>query len=168
MLCQRQTCTRQTNEVGHSPVPRSPVPSPKKHSPLRSNCDARCGIIAARAAPTLQEFLIGLADAACPVVSSGVLNLEDGVRFSVAGRKTSDSNCQHAEGAPLILTATSYSQGEAHCTFDSVSQDSGGWLAKAKCSVEGEDQEGTFTFVVEGDKLTIRDDSGERSLLRCP
>ena len=77
-------------------------------------------------------------------------------------------NDQGVEGAPLILTATSYNQGEAHCTFDSVSQDSGGWLAKAKCSVEGEDQQGTFTFVVEGDKLTIRDDSGERSLSRCP
>jgi hypothetical protein len=75
---------------------------------------------------------------------------------------------QSLEGAPLILTATSYNQGEAHCTFDSVSQDSGAWLAKAKCSVEGEDQEGTFTFVVDGDKLTIRDDSGERSLSRCP
>ncbi len=59
-----------------------------------------------------------------------------GTWASDAGQCKTD---QSVEGAPLILTATSYNQGEAHCTFDSVSQDSGAWLAKAKCSVEGED-----------------------------
>lgn len=76
-------------------------------------------------------------------------------------------NDQSAEDPPLILTDTTYDQGEAHCTLSSVNEDAGAWKAKAKCSVEGDEQEGTFTFVVDGDKLTIRDDSGERSLSRC-
>jgi hypothetical protein len=75
---------------------------------------------------------------------------------------------QGAEGAPLILTESTYDQGEAHCTLEDASEADGGWQVKAKCMVEGEPQEGTFTFIVAGDKLTIRDDSGERSLQRCP
>lgn len=92
--------------------------------------------------------------------------------FPFVGTWASDpvqcKNEQGAENPPLVLTANSYNQGEAHCAFDAVKQDAGAWLAKAKCSVEGEDQEGTFTFQVDGDKLTIRDDSGDRSLTRCP
>ena len=77
-------------------------------------------------------------------------------------------NDQSSENPPLVLTETAYDQGEAHCALSSVNEDAGAWQAKAKCSVEGDEQEGTFTFVVDGDKLTIRDDSGERSLSRCP
>ena len=77
-------------------------------------------------------------------------------------------NDQGAENPPLVLTMTTYDQGEAHCTLSEVKEDGGAWKADAKCSVEGDEQEGTFTFVVDGDKLTIRDDSGERSLSRCP
>ncbi len=75
---------------------------------------------------------------------------------------------QSAEGAPLILTESTYDQSEAHCTLEDASEAEGGWQAKAKCMIEGDPQEGTFTFVVDGDKLTIHDDSGKRTLQRCP
>lgn len=77
-------------------------------------------------------------------------------------------NDQSSQDAPLVLTATTYDQHEAHCKLSSVTQDQGTWSAKAKCSVEGDEQEGTFAFIVDGDKLTIRDDNGERNLSRCP
>lgn len=79
-------------------------------------------------------------------------------------------DCKNEQGGdrpPLVLTPTTYDQGEAHCTFAQVKSDGGAWLAKAKCSVEGDEQEGTFKFTVAGDKLTISDDAGDRTLLRC-
>ncbi len=75
---------------------------------------------------------------------------------------------QSADGAPLILTESTYDQGEAHCTLEDASEADGGWRTKAKCMIEGDPEEDTFTFAVDGDKLTIRDYSGKRTLQRCP
>lgn len=75
---------------------------------------------------------------------------------------------QGAEGAPLILTQTTYDQGEAHCKFTSVAPEAGAWVAQAKCSVEGDEQEDRFTLLVDGDTLTIADSAGQRKLVKCP
>lgn len=75
---------------------------------------------------------------------------------------------QGAEGAPLMLTQTTYDQGEAHCKFSSVAPEAGAFVAIGKCSVEGDEQDARFTLLADGDKLTIRDEAGERTLLKCP
>lgn len=75
---------------------------------------------------------------------------------------------QGAEGAPLMLTQTTYDQGEAHCKFSSVAPEAGAFVAIGKCSVEGDEQDARMTLLADGDKLTIRDEAGERTLVKCP
>jgi hypothetical protein len=75
---------------------------------------------------------------------------------------------QDKQDAPLVLTRNGYDQHETHCKFSSVrAKGSNAWRARAKCSVEGDTQNHTFTLVVAGSSLTIRDGQGARVLRRC-
>ncbi len=75
---------------------------------------------------------------------------------------------QDKQDAPLVLTRNGYDQHETHCKFGSVrAQGKNTWRARAKCSVEGDTQSHSFTLVVAGSSLTIRDARGARVLRRC-
>lgn len=84
-----------------------------------------------------------------------------------ASDKAQCANDQSKDEAPLILTDKTYDQHEAHCTFSSVAAKGEAWDVKARCSVEGDSQDGTFEFSVDGDTLVIADEGGRRVLTRC-
>jgi hypothetical protein len=75
---------------------------------------------------------------------------------------------QDKPDAPLVLTRDGYDQHETHCKFGSVrAHGKDTWRVRAKCSVQGDAQNHTFTLVVAGASLTIRDERGARILRRC-
>ncbi|MGE0701721.1 MAG: hypothetical protein AB7O57_21670 [Hyphomicrobiaceae bacterium] len=75
---------------------------------------------------------------------------------------------QSSQAAPLVLTATSYDQHEAHCKLGPVRRTRANvWRAAAVCLVEGSRQKDTFVLTVAGDELALRDGAGARLLRRC-
>jgi hypothetical protein len=75
---------------------------------------------------------------------------------------------QSMQGAPLILKRNGYDQHEAHCTFTSVTAAGADtWRVRARCSVEGDRQNHTLTLTVKGNRLTLRDERGARTMVRC-
>ena len=75
---------------------------------------------------------------------------------------------QDQQDAPLVLTRNGYDRHETHCKFSSVqAQGKDTWRVRAKCSVEGDAQNHTFTLIVTAGRLTIRDERGPRSLVWC-
>jgi hypothetical protein len=80
-------------------------------------------------------------------------------------------NCrvsQERPRAPLVIRRLGYDQYETHCWFRSVRQIGWReWRAVARCRVDGDRQQHTFTMRVRNDRLTLRDARGARSLVRC-
>lgn len=74
---------------------------------------------------------------------------------------------QSNEKAPLIMRSNGYDQHEAHCTFSNVRKKGSTWTARAACSVQGDKQTQDLTLSVAGNRLTIRDQRGARTLTRC-
>lgn len=74
---------------------------------------------------------------------------------------------QDMEEAPLVMKTKRYDQHEAHCAFASVAKKGKGWAVKARCTIEGDVQTISMTLTVEGDRLTIADEHGSRTLQRC-
>jgi hypothetical protein len=74
---------------------------------------------------------------------------------------------QDSENAPLVMKRDRYDQHEAHCQFKSVRAQSPAWAVKAQCEVEGDLQDIDLVLQVTGTRLTIRDETGARTLERC-
>src|SRR5262245_22631682 len=74
---------------------------------------------------------------------------------------------QSSQNAPLIMRRDGYDQHEAHCRFTSVRAQGPAWAVKARCTVEGDTQEMDLVLQVSGNRLTIRDEGGARTLERC-
>ena len=75
---------------------------------------------------------------------------------------------QDKQDAPLVLTRNGYDQHETHCKLGSVrEQGLSMWRVAARCTVEGDAQSHSLTFTVAGNRLTIRDKHGTRTLRRC-
>ena len=75
---------------------------------------------------------------------------------------------QDTQRAPMIVTRNGYDQHEAHCQFASVRAGAvGTWRVRARCSVEGDTQNHELTLTVAGDRLSVRDAHGARTLRRC-
>ncbi|MGD9968720.1 MAG: hypothetical protein AB7T59_19535 [Hyphomonadaceae bacterium] len=67
--------------------------------------------------------------------------------------------------APHVFAADRYDQHEAHCTFSSVSETApNAWHIEGACSVEGDEQQGSWDLVVDGDTMT----DGPQRYVRCP
>jgi hypothetical protein len=75
---------------------------------------------------------------------------------------------QDSENAPLVMRRDRYDQHEAHCKFKSVRAQFPAWAVKAQCEVEGDLQDIDMVLQVTGTRLTIRDETGARTLQRCP
>lgn len=74
---------------------------------------------------------------------------------------------QDQQDAPMIIKRDGYDQHETHCKFSSVRAKVPAWTVKAKCTVEGDTQNPTLVLRVSGNRLTIRDEAGTRTLQRC-
>ncbi|MEA2904569.1 MAG: hypothetical protein QOI12_1956 [Alphaproteobacteria bacterium] len=74
---------------------------------------------------------------------------------------------QESQNAPLIMRRDGYDQHEAHCKFTSVRAQGPAWAVKAQCMVEGDTQNMDLVLQVSGNRLTIRDEAGARTLERC-
>ncbi|MEZ6022272.1 MAG: hypothetical protein R3C16_02395 [Hyphomonadaceae bacterium] len=73
---------------------------------------------------------------------------------------------QEMENAPMIVTADGYDQHEAHCSFTNVTERApNAWHIEAQCMVEGDEQETTLDWSVDGDTLTLAPDF---AYVRCP
>jgi hypothetical protein len=75
---------------------------------------------------------------------------------------------QDQQDAPMIIKRDGYDQHETHCKFSSVRAKGLAWTVKAKCTVEGDTQNPTLVLRASGNRLTIRDEAGTRTLQRCP
>lgn len=68
----------------------------------------------------------------------------------------------------MILTPTSLDQHETHCRLTLTRNAASPWIAKAKCSVEGDQQSHTFKFSVRGDRLVVSQRGvPDTSYVRC-
>jgi hypothetical protein len=67
----------------------------------------------------------------------------------------------------MIMRRNRYDQHETHCTFKSVRPQHPAWAVKAQCQVEGDTVDIDLVLQVTGDRLTIRDETGTRTLQRC-
>ena len=74
---------------------------------------------------------------------------------------------QESQDAPLIMTRDGYDQHETHCKFSSIRAQGPTWAVKARCMVEDDTQNLALVLRVSGNRLTIRDDAGARTLERC-
>jgi hypothetical protein len=118
----------------------------------------------------MRIFLVSIAGVCC-VAALACAPAAHAADIAFAGTwATEPSQCANDQSkteAPLILTATTYDQHESHCTFGSVVAKGDTWQVKAKCTVEGDSQDGEFEFTVDGDTLVISDEGGRRVLTRC-
>ncbi len=71
------------------------------------------------------------------------------------------------ENAPLIMRRNGYDQHETHCTFSNIRKRGSSWVVRSACSVEGDKQRHTLRLSVTGNRLTMRDEHGARTLRRC-
>jgi hypothetical protein len=74
---------------------------------------------------------------------------------------------QSSENAPIVMRRDGYDQHETHCKFTSVRAQNPAWAIKAQCMVEGDTQSIDLLLSVAGNRLTIRDEAGARTLERC-
>ena len=74
---------------------------------------------------------------------------------------------QESQDAPMVVRRDGYDQHEAHCKFSSIRAQGPTWAVKARCTVEGDTQNLALVLRVSGNRLTIRDDAGARTLQRC-
>jgi hypothetical protein len=74
---------------------------------------------------------------------------------------------QEEENAPMIMRRDGYDRHETHCKFSSVSPKGAAWTVKARCMVEGNNVNISLTLSVTGNRLTIRDERGPSTYLRC-
>ncbi len=75
---------------------------------------------------------------------------------------------QDAQGAPMILTLTSLDQHETHCQLALTRNAASPWIARAKCVVEGDQQNHTFKFTVRGDRLVVSERGvADKAYVKC-
>jgi hypothetical protein len=74
---------------------------------------------------------------------------------------------QDQQDAPMIIKRDGYDQHETHCKFSSIRAKGPAWTVNAKCTVEGDTQNPTLVLRVSGNRLTIQDEAGTRTLQRC-
>ena len=78
------------------------------------------------------------------------------------------SKPQDDDDAPMIVAKNRFDQHEAHCEFTTVSANQDEWKVSAKCSVEGDEQPDDFGMSVAEKELTMIDDIGTQTYMRCP
>lgn len=75
---------------------------------------------------------------------------------------------QDAQGAPMILTLTSLDQHETHCQLALSRNAASPWIARAKCTVEGDQQNHTFKFTVRRNRLVVSEQGvADKTYVRC-
>lgn len=84
---------------------------------------------------------------------------------------TSKAACRLPQGepnAPMILTLTSLDQHETHCQLALSRNAASPWIARARCTIEGDQQNHTFKFTVRGDRLTVGERGiADKTYVRC-
>lgn len=110
----------------------------------------------------------------CLLVAAGALSTSASAATPIfVGTWSEDpSQCktpQTRPGAPLVLTADSYKQGETQCQFKSVlDKGENSFSIAGLCNIQGTRENRALTLTVSGNTLTVGDDAGATDYYKCP